>query len=360
MNDEYMAVICKKRVKSMTRERNETFHFSHIMKNFVHKGTMGRFTLLAGLVVLTCGMASGASRVKAYVEGKKKAYQQEVGGIDAEFEKKSQERQKKIQTLIVSMIKSAAGEGKLDDAEEFYKVKTGIERGKIVDAVGLAPLKDNASAVEALLQEQRNVEEECFSRISEINQKYLNQCRDLLRKPKDFNMDEFNELLTYKYQLILPKGAVFSQQGRKQGVLTCRVYKGEFSDLASIENGICLVQTHTPCPGILWGMPKENSGVIWTGEYYAERSGEYEFTLSADDMASLRLGGSLIEAGTHVAGKSFLFLTRGWHPLELRYIQRKGQLSLDLEVKKPDQEKSEEIPPSSFSVNTEAAQKVIR
>lgn len=352
-----MAVICTKRVKSMTHERNETFRFSHIMNNVVHKGMMGRFTLLAGLAVLTCGMVSGASRVKTYVEGKKKAYQEEVGGIDAEFEKKSQERQKKIQTLIVSGIKSVAGEGKLDDAEEFYKVKTGIERGKIVDAAALAPLKGKASAVESLLQEQRKGEEDCFSRISEINQKYLNQCQDLLRKPKDFNVDEFNELLTYKYQLMLPKGAVFSRQGRKQGVLTCRVYKGEFSQLAGIENGVSLVQTQTPCPGILWGMPKENLGAIWTGEYYAERSGEYEFTLSADDMASLRLGGCLIEARTNVAGKSSLFLTRGWHPLELRYIQKKGLLSLNLEVKKPDQEKSEEIQPSSFSVNTEAVQK---
>lgn len=341
----------------MTPERDETFRFSHIMKNVVLKGTMGRFTLLAGLVVLTCGMVSGASRVKTYVEGKKKAYQEEVAGIDAEFEKKSRERQKNIQTLIVAEIKSASGNGKLDDAEEFYKVKTAIERGKIVDSATLAPLKDKAQAVEALLLEQRKGEEDCFSRISEINQKYLNQCQDLLRKPKDFNVDEFNELLTYKYQLMLPKGAIFSQQGRKQGVLNCRVYKGEFSQLAAIENGISLVRTQTPCPGILWGMPKENSGAIWTGEYYAERSGEYEFRLSADDMASLRLGGCLIEARTNVARKSSLFLTRGWHPLELRYIQRKGQLSLNLEVKKPDQEKPEEIQPSSFSVYTEADQK---
>lgn len=338
----------------MTRERNGTFRCSHIMKNVVHKGEMGWITLIAGLVVLTSGIVSGASRVGTYVEGKKKAYKEEVGGIDAEFEKKSLERQNKIQTLIVSEIKSAANQGKLDDAEEFYKVKTGIERGKIVDVSALATLKDKASSLGAILQEQRKAEEDCFSRIAEINRKYLSQCQDLLRKTKDINVDEFNELLTYKYQLILPRGAVSSQGSRRPGVLACRVYKGEFTQLSDIEKGAPLTQKQTPVPGILWGMPKENLGAIWEGEYYAERDGEYEFTLSADDLASLRLGGSLTEARTNTSGKSKIFLKRGWHPLELRYIQRNGQLSLTLEVKKPDEQKSGEIPFSSYSVNLEA------
>lgn len=325
-----------------------------------HNIGMGYRLFLSLLIVaLTSDVSFAANRAQTYIEGKKKTYYEETGKIEADTQKTREALRRRINAEVLAGIDESCKQGRLDIAEQLYVIKTGMEKGRNFSEKDLAPLADKASSVKEMLQELNREEEKGNQKISEINLKYQNQCQELLRKTKEIDNSEFNDLVAYKQQFNLPFGAVQPRDGKKVGGLDCRIFAGEFNRLSSITTGRELTRTFTPSPGILWGMPKEQFGAIWEGFYYAEKEGLYEFILVADDAARFSLGGQRVVgryAGqTALTLKGSISLSRGWHPVKLEYLQRKGDAALKIQVRRADSEKTEDIPSSSFSVGRNEA-----
>lgn len=305
------------------------------------------------IIALTSGASFAANRAQTYIEGKKKAYYEETGKVEEDLHKNREAVRGRINAEVLAGIDESCKQGRLDIAEQLYVIKTGVEKGRIFSEKDLEPLADKASRVKEMLKELDREEETGNQKIAEINLKYLNQCQELLRKTKEIDNSEFNDLVTYRQQLNLPFGAVLPREGKKVGGLDCRIFEGDFKNFQDITGGREITRTFTPSPGILWGMPKERFGAIWEGFYYAEKDGLYEFILVADDAARFSLNDQRVvgrySGQTALTLKGSASLSRGWHPVKLEYLQQRGDSALKLQVRRVGSEKVEDIPSSSFS-----------
>jgi hypothetical protein len=78
--------------------------------------------------------------------------------------------------------------------------------------------------------------------------------------------------------------------------------------------------------------PSKNFSIMWDGWIEIDREGEYTFSTISDDGSFLYLDNTLVvdNGGYHVAKKASgkIFLTRGFHPINIRYFQGGGEYEL--------------------------------
>ncbi len=93
------------------------------------------------------------------------------------------------------------------------------------------------------------------------------------------------------------------------------------------------------------GARREHFGLRFRGYMSVPETGVYGFHLSSDDGSRLLVGGELLVDNDGVHGtrerSGYVALRAGLHPIELRFFQGAGGVSLKLEMDGPDMEKQE-------------------
>jgi len=93
------------------------------------------------------------------------------------------------------------------------------------------------------------------------------------------------------------------------------------------------------------GTPANNFGLTYEGYIKIDKEGLYEFYLTSDDGSKLSVDNKeiVMNDGLHamVEKSGTLFLSEGYHKIDISFFQRSGGSGLNLKMKTPDGEKEE-------------------
>ena len=120
-------------------------------------------------------------------------------------------------------------------------------------------------------------------------------------------------------------------------------FEGEFVSVADIEDtGSFIKKGITDIPNLSMASAEDHFGITFSGYIYAPVTGLYTFALKSDDGSTLRISGvDLVDNdGSHsiksIVGK--IKLKKGYHPIELRYIEDWEDQDLEFSWKLPGKE----------------------
>lgn len=282
------------------------------------------------------------SSEEVYLEKKTKL----VGSITGEMQKK---------------LASAAREGRLDIATGYYVAKSEVEKGnsdiKEIESLPEQDRRELLNYAKLIQSEEKTI----INQINELNNSLYQHSIGLIARAQSLTGDrkllphEWDRITMFASQFPLPSGAVLPEGGERVGGLNCTLYDGTFNQSSNIESsGIVKKKFLSGSISIPWGSPQVMFGLVWDGLFYAEKEGEYVFSLESDDSSLLQIGEEVLiyhgGAGVH-QGSSTMYLERGWHPIKVNYAQVNGDKSISLKVLVPGEEESREIRAKSLAAS---------
>lgn len=146
------------------------------------------------------------------------------------------------------------------------------------------------------------------------------------------------------------KSPIIDSSNLKEG-LVCNLYEGKFQRLPDYSY-MTPVKTEV-IDNIIFpqDVPSLNFGLTYSGYLKIETEGMYEFFLSSDDGSKLTINEDVVilNDGLHavVEKSGTIFLTKGYHKIEVAFFQLGGGKNLKLEMKSPVEERRE-VPDKLF------------